>query len=571
MENIDIIVFISYCLVILSIGLYVSRDKKGLGKSAEDYFLAGKSLPWWTIGASLIAANISAEQFIGMSGSGFALGLAIATYEWMAAVTLLVVGKFFLPIFIEKKIYTIPEFVKKRYSNNLKTILAVFWICLFIFVNLTTVMYLGGKAMDTIFGTGDGSLITVSIIGLGLFALTYSIWGGLSAVAWTDVVQVVILILGGMLMTGIALGYVMPEHRIDGNGGILDGLSYVYSAVPERFSMILSEGEIITPDGRDAYIDLPGIAVLIGGMWIANTYYWGFNQYIIQRTLAAKSLSEAQKGIAFAAFLKLIIPIFVVLPGIIAYVINLDPETGQLLKVLPEGFTSQEGNILNDNAAPWLIKNYIPVGIKGLILAALAAAIVSSLASMLNSTSTIFTMDIYKEIVNKNAKDKELVNVGRIVVFFALIISMYIAPKFGNLGQVFQAIQEYTGVVSPGILAVFIMGLYYKKATNNAAIWGILFSIPVAMYFKVVAKGWLTIFPEFTHTFFIEEIPFLHQMGITFIITLLFIYIISYLDGNNDDPKGIELRKKLFYTSPSFNIPAFAVLLITAMLYAIFW
>ena len=313
-----------------------------------------------------------------MSGSGFALGLAIATYEWMAAVTLLVVGKFFLPIFIEKKIYTIPEFVKKRYSNNLKTILAVFWICLFIFVNLTTVMYLGGKAMDTIFGTGDGSLITVSIIGLGLFALTYSIWGGLSAVAWTDVVQVVILILGGMLMTGIALGYVMPEHRIDGNGGILDGLSYVYSAVPERFSMILSEGEIITPDGRDAYIDLPGIAVLIGGMWIANTYYWGFNQYIIQRTLAAKSLSEAQKGIAFAAFLKLIIPIFVVLPGIIAYVINLDPETGQLLKVLPEGFTSQEGNILNDNAAPWLIKNYIPVGIKGLILAALAAAIVSS-------------------------------------------------------------------------------------------------------------------------------------------------------------------------------------------------
>ena len=291
MENIDIIVFVSYCLVILSIGLYVSRDKKGLGKSAEDYFLAGKSLPWWTIGASLIAANISAEQFIGMSGSGFALGLAIATYEWMAAVTLLVVGKFFLPIFIEKKIYTIPEFVKKRYSNNLKTILAVFWICLFIFVNLTTVMYLGGKAMDTIFGTGDGSLITVSIIGLGLFALTYSIWGGLSAVAWTDVVQVVILILGGMLMTGIALGYVMPEHRIDGNGGILDGLSYVYSAVPERFSMILSEGEIITPDGRDAYIDLPGIAVLIGGMWIANTYYWGFNQYIIQSCLLYTSPS----------------------------------------------------------------------------------------------------------------------------------------------------------------------------------------------------------------------------------------------------------------------------------------
>ena len=331
MELIDIIVFVTYCLVILSIGLYVSRDKKGHQKSAEDYFLAGKSLPWWTIGASLIAANISAEQFIGMSGSGFALGLAIATYEWMAAITLLVVGKFFLPIFIEKKIYTIPEFIKIRFSNNLKTILAVFWISLFVFVNLTTVMYLGGKAMDTIIGNGDGSIINISFIGLGLFALTYSVWGGLSAVAWTDVVQVIILIFGGILMTIIALTYVTP------GGGVLDGLAHVYNTVPERFSMILSKGEIITPDGRDAWFDLPGIAVLIGGMWIANLYYWGFNQYIIQRTLAAKSLNEAQKGIAFAAFLKLIIPIFVVLPGIIAYVINLDPNTGELLSVLPEG------------------------------------------------------------------------------------------------------------------------------------------------------------------------------------------------------------------------------------------
>ncbi len=565
MENIDIIVFVSYCIIILSIGLYVSRDKKGLGKSAEDYFLAGKSLPWWTIGASLIAANISAEQFIGMSGSGFALGLAIATYEWMAAITLLVVGKFFLPIYIEKKIYTIPEFVKKRYSNNLKTILAIFWISLFVFVNLTSVMYLGGKAMDTIFGSGDGSLITTSIIGLGLFALTYSVWGGLSAVAWTDVVQVVILIFGGMLMTGIALSYVTP------GGGIIDGLSYVYNSVPERFSMILEKGEIITPDGRDAYFDLPGIAVLIGGMWIANTYYWGFNQYIIQRTFAAKSLDEAQKGIAFAAFLKLIIPIFVVLPGIIAYVINLDPTTGELMKVLPEGFTSTDGKILNDNAAPWLIKNYIPVGIKGLILAALAAAIVSSLASMLNSTSTIFTMDIYKEIINKNAGDKELVSIGRIVVIVSLFIAMIIAPMFGNLGQVFQAIQEYTGVVSPGILAVFIMGLFYKKATNNAAIWGILLSIPVAMYFKVVPKGWIEFIPSFAHGIFIGEIPFLHQMGITFLVTMFIIYVISYLEGNEDDPKAIKLSSKLFETKPSFNIPAFAVLIITAMLYAIFW
>ncbi len=322
-ELIDYLIFGLYAVTILSIGLWVSRDKKGKQKNAEDYFLASKSLPWWAVGASLIAANISAEQFIGMSGSGFALGLAIASYEWMAAITLLVVGKYFLPIFIEKGLYTIPEFIEKRFSTNLKTILAVFWIALFVFVNLTTVLFLGGKALDTIVGVGDGSIILNSIIGLSLFALAYSLWGGLASVAWTDVIQVVILIFGGLLMTYFAL------TNVTDSGGVIDGLKHVFEKAPERFSMILSKGEIITPNGRDAWFDLPGIAVLIGGMWVANLYYWGFNQYIIQRTLAAKSLAEGQKGIAFAAFLKLIIPVIVVLPGIIAYVMNLD-DTGML-------------------------------------------------------------------------------------------------------------------------------------------------------------------------------------------------------------------------------------------------
>ena len=393
-STIDIVVFSLYAVLILSIGLYVSRQKEGKSKSAEDYFLAGKSLPWWAIGASLIAANISAEQFIGMSGSGFALGLAIASYEWMAAITLLVKKKKNLPIFIDKGLYTIPEFIEKRYSSNLKTILAVFWIALFVFVNLTTVLFLGGKALDTIIGSGDGSILLISIIGLALFAAAYSLWGGLAAVAWTDVIQVVLLIFGGLLMTYFALS------NVTDSGSFVDGLKYIYDKAPERFSMILSKGEIITPNGRDAWWDLPGLAVLIGGMWVANLYYWGFNQYIIQRTLAAKSLEEGQKGIVFAAFLKLIIPLIVVLPGIIAYVMNLDPETGQLNMALlsNEGFLGSAGNIANDNAAPWLIKNFIPVGLKGLILAALAAAIVSSLASMINSTSTIFTMDIYKSV-----------------------------------------------------------------------------------------------------------------------------------------------------------------------------
>ena len=559
-STIDIVVFSLYAILILSIGLYVSRQKEGKSKSAEDYFLAGKSLPWWAIGASLIAANISAEQFIGMSGSGFALGLAIASYEWMAAITLLVVGKFFLPIFIEKGLYTIPEFIEKRYSSNLKTILAVFWIALFVFVNLTTVLFLGGKALDTIIGSGDGSILLISIIGLALFAAAYSLWGGLAAVAWTDVIQVVLLIFGGLLMTYFALS------NVTDSGSFVDGLKYIYDKAPERFSMILSKGEIITPNGRDAWWDLPGLAVLIGGMWVANLYYWGFNQYIIQRTLAAKSLEEGQKGIVFAAFLKLIIPLIVVLPGIIAYVMNLDPETGQLNMALltNEGFLGSAGNIANDNAAPWLIKNFIPVGLKGLILAALAAAIVSSLASMINSTSTIFTMDIYKSTINKKADDKQMVKVGRLTGLVALIIAMILAPQLGSLGQVFQFIQEYTGVVSPGILAVFLMGLFYKKATNNAAIWGVILSIPIAMYFKVAPNGWSDA-PIFTN------IPFMNQMLVTCIATLLIIALISYFEGNDDDPKGIVLSKKLFATSSTFNLAAFGVMLITAMLYAIFW
>ena len=557
-ELLDYLIFGLYALTILGIGLWVSRDKKGKQKNAEDYFLASKSLPWWAVGTSLIAANISAEQFIGMSGSGFALGLAIASYEWMAAITLLVVGKYFLPIFIEKGLYTIPEFIEKRYSTNLKTILAIFWIALFVFVNLTTVLFLGGKALDTIIGVGDGAILLNSIIGLGLFAAAYSLWGGLASVAWTDVIQVIILIFGGLLMTYFAL------LNVTDSGSFIDGLKYVYEKAPERFSMILSKGEIIKPNGGDAWWDLPGLAVLIGGMWVANLYYWGFNQYIIQRTLAAKSLAEGQKGIVFAAFLKLIIPVIVVLPGIIAYVMNIDESGFLTASSVDPGFIGTAGNFANDNAAPWLIKNFVPVGVKGLILAALAAAIVSSLASMLNSTSTIFTMDIYKSHFNKNASDAKMVSIGRITAVVALIIAIIIAPQLGSLGQVFIFIQEYTGVVSPGILAVFLMGLFYKKATNNAAIWGAILSIPIAMYFKVAPKGW-------NEASIFVELPFMHQMGYTCLATIAIITIISYFEGNQDDPKGINLTKKLFATNKTFNIGAFSVLLITAFLYAMFW
>jgi solute:Na+ symporter, SSS family len=556
---IDYVVFGSYCALIMGIGLWVSRDKKGHQKNAEDYFLASKSLPWWAIGSSLIAANISAEQFIGMSGSGFAIGLAIASYEWMAAITLLIVGKYFLPVFINKGIYTIPEFVEKRFSTNLKTILAVFWIALFVFVNLTTVLYLGARAMDTVIGNGDGSLMMMSIIGLGLFAAGYSLWGGLSAVAWTDVVQVVLLIVGGLVTTLIALSHVSPT------GGVIDGFVYVFNTVPEKFSMILEKGEIITPGGKDAWWDLPGLSVLIGGMWVANIYYWGFNQYIIQRTLAAKSLAESQKGIVFAAFLKLLIPLIVVIPGIIAYVMNADA-SGQLTQAtLDPSFVSKTGTVINDNAFPWLIQKFVPTGLKGLVMAALAAAIVSSLASMLNSTSTIFTMDIFRPYINKNATDKQTVMVGRLSAAVALVIAIFIAPMLGNLGQAFQFIQEYTGVVSPGILAVFLTGLFWKRATNNAAIWGVILSIPIAMYFKVAPNQW-------SDAAVFVNIPFMNQMFITAILSIGIILIISYLEGKGKvNEKGINLTAEFFKTSPAFNIGAFVILTICTLLYAFFW
>lgn len=557
--TLDSAIFIAYALMIIGVGLWVSRSRPGHQKTSEDYFLAGKSLPWWAIGASLIAANISAEQFIGMSGSGFAIGLAIASYEWMAAITLLVVGKYFLPIFIKNNLYTIPEYVEKRFSAKMKTILAVFWIFLFVFVNLTSVLFLGGKALDTIIGTGNGALLTGSILGLALIAATYSLWGGLTAVAWTDVIQVALLILGGLVTTFIALTKVSPD------GGIISGFAYLYEVVPDKFSMILEKGEIITPNGKDAWWDLPGLAVLIGGMWVANLYYWGFNQYIIQRTLAAKSLKEAQKGIVFAAYLKLLIPLLVVVPGIIAFVLNSN-EAGELTQqTLDPSFIGEGGIILNDNAAPWLISSFIPTGLKGLVVAALAAAIVSSLASMLNSTSTIFTMDIYKPYLNRNASEKNMVTTGRISAAVALLIAVVIAPQLRNLGQVFQYIQEYTGVVSPGILAVFLAGLFWKPATNLGAIVGALCSIPIALYFKIGPNQWLE-----GGAFVV--LPFMHQMLATCLLSLSIIILVSFFDNAHAGlGNRIIIDKNIFKTENVFNLNALIICAILVALYGLFW
>jgi solute:Na+ symporter, SSS family len=545
LEPLDLIVFIGYCCLIIGMGLFVSKEKKGHVKDSKDYFLASKALPWWAVGASLIASNISAEQFIGMSGSGFALGLAISTYEWMAAITLLVVAIFFLPIYIKKGIYTMPGFLLDRYDTRVRTTMAIFWLLLYVFVNLTSVLYLGALSLNTILNVP----MVYGIIGLALFAMIYSIYGGLKAVAWTDVVQVFFLIAGGLATTYIALTMV-------GEGSAWEGLGLLRKEVPGHFSMILSKGEMMISDGqggtKDAYLDLPGISVLVGGMWITNLSYWGFNQYITQRALAAKSLDEAQKGMIFAGFLKLLMPLIVVIPGIAAWVIVKNGIDVGFVESMKDPIT---GIIKSDRAYPTLLQ-LLPVGLKGLAFAALTAAIVSSLASMANSTSTIFTMDIYKKYFGQNASETKQVAVGRITASIAFIVAAIVAPALGQLDQAFQFIQEYTGFISPGVFAIFFFGVFWKKTTSNAALIGAALSIPLSVVLKIV-------FPL---------LPFLDRMGVVFLVLAGLMIVISLIEGKGKDhPKSIDISADLFKTSTAFKIGAFIITGITAALYIVFW
>jgi SSS family solute:Na+ symporter len=545
LEPLDLIVFIGYCCLIVGLGLFVSREKKGHVKDSKDYFLASKALPWWAVGASLIASNISAEQFIGMSGSGFALGLAIATYEWMAAATLLVVAIFFLPVYIKKGIYTMPGFLLDRYDARVRTTMAVFWLLLYVFVNLTSVLYLGALSLNTILDVP----LTYGIIGLALFAMVYSIYGGLKAVAWTDVVQVFFLIAGGLATTYLALNIV-------GEGNAWEGLGLLRKEVPGHFSMILERGEMMIPDGKggteDAYGLLPGLSVLVGGMWIVNLSYWGFNQYITQRALAAKDLNEAQLGVIFAGFLKLLMPLIVVIPGIAALVIVNKGGDSTFIQSMTDPVT---GIIKSDRAYPTLLQ-LLPAGLKGLAFAALTAAIVSSLASMANSTSTIFTMDIYKQYVDKDASEVKQVRVGRIAAFVAFLVAALVAPALGTLDQAFQFIQEYTGFVSPGVFAIFFFGVFWKKTTSNAALTAAILTIPLSTVLK----------------FSLPSLPFIDRMGVVFLVIAALIIAISLYEGKGKDhPDSIEVNKELFQTSMIFKIGAIMIASIIAALYIIFW
>lgn len=519
---IDTIVFALYCIMIIVVGLWVSREKKGVKKDSKDYFLASKALPWWAVGASLIASNISAEQFIGMSGSGFKIGMGIASYEFMAALTLIIVAWFFLPIYLQRGIYTMPQFLEQRFDKRVKSVMAIFWLLVFIFVNLTSILYLGALAIENMMGID----LVWGILFLAVFALCYSLYGGLKAVAWTDVIQVLFLIGGGLVTTYIAL-------ELLGAGDVMVGIKEVSVRASDKFKMILSEGD---PN----YKDLPGLGVLLGGLWVANLYYWGCNQYIIQRALAAKSVNQAQMGLIFAGFLKLLLPIIVVVPGIVAFV------------MVKDGMIPDIGK--PDNAYPMLL-SMIPTGIRGLAFAALVAAIVSSLASMMNSISTIFTMDIYTTYFNQEVSETGKVKVGRISSAVALGIAICVAPMLSDLDQAYQYIQEFTGFVSPGALAVFLAGFFYKRATANGALAAAVGTFVFSVLFKLL----------------LPQMPFMDRMGYTFLLCCILIVLFALFGKKSDKVYQFDYPKGMFKTSIWFKIGAFGIVAILCYIYYIWW
>jgi solute:Na+ symporter, SSS family len=524
---IDLGVVAVYAIVLFAIAFWVSREPAGHSKNTEDYFLAGRSLPWWAIGASLIASNISAEQIIGQSGQGFVVGMAIAAYEWQAAIVLLLTAKFFLPIFLKRKIYTMPQFLETRYGHGVKTLMSVYWITLYTAVNLAAVLWLGGLAIESVTGFN----VIWAMCGLAAFAVLYSLYGGLKAVALTDIIQVVILIIGGLAITWIAL------DLVSGGDGPISGFARLGQEVPGHFKMILSSD-------HPNYADLPGIWTLLGGLWVLHFSYWGFNQYIIQRALGAENLAEAQKGLAFAAVLKLLIPLIVVVPGIAALILAQD---GAL--------AADALNEKSDRTYGELMK-LAPTGLRGLVFAALIAAIVSSLASMMNSISTIFTMDIYRDYIARDRDEKHYVLVGRITALVAMVMALILAKPFlGGMESAFQTIQEYSGFIAPGVVAIFLLGFFFKRANATGAFTVLIGSVVVSIVLKVL----------------MPEMPFVLRIWIVFLTIMVFGVVASLVSQAPEPDQPVALSDINFSTRPVFNIAALIVTAILVALYVAYW
>ena len=536
LQTLDYVIFFIYFIVVSSYGIWVYNRKKTKDESSTDFFLAEGSLTWWAIGASLIASNISAEQMIGMSGNGFSMGLAISTYEWMAAATLIIVAVFFMPIYLKNRIFTMPQFLSTRYNPTVAMIMAVFWLFLYILVNLTSILYLGALAITTISGIN----FTLCMIGLAVFAIIITV-GGMKVIGYTDVIQVFFLILGGLATTYLALNLVSNEFGFGQDTA--KGLGLIYEKSSDHFHMIFQQG-------NQHYMALPGLTVLIGGMWIVNLNYWGCNQYITQRALGA-DLKTARSGLLFAAFLKLLMPIIVVLPGIAAYTLH--------QKGLFQTEMLRDGSLNQDNAYPVLL-NLLPAGLKGLSFAALTAAIVASLAGKANSISTIFTLDLYRKYIRPEATEAQLVWVGRAAVVVAMVLAIIIAPFMGFEGKGgFQTLQEMTGLVSPGVFAAFIMGFFWKRTNSAGALFAIVggFLIAYSMH-----KNWL---PGADWT----TVPFLDRMGIVFLICVTVMIILGLTI--KDEEKGLAIDASMFKVSNGFAVGAAIIIVTLTFLYAYFW
>ena len=526
----DLSVFLFYFIVVTVYGFWIYNRKKTGEQSTNDFFLAEGSLTWWAIGASLIASNISAEQFIGMSGSGFKMGLAIAAYEWMAAATLIIVAVFFMPIYLKNKIFTMPQFLTKRYSESVSMVMAIFWLLLYVVVNLTSILYLGALAVSTI----SGYNFTLCMILLAVFAVFITL-GGMKVIGFTDVVQVFFLVLGGLATTYLAINLVSTQFSTQ---GVSNGFSTMMQKASDHFDLVYEKG-------NPNFMDLPGFTVLVGGMWIVNLNYWGCNQYITQRALGA-DLKTARSGLLFAAFLKMLMPVIVVLPGIAAYVLH------------QNGMFQQEmlanGELNPDRAYPVLL-NLLPSGLKGLAFAALTAAIVASLAGKANSIATIYTLDIHKKYISKLSSDQNLVSIGRITVLVAMVLAIIISPFLGiDKKGGFQYIQEYTGFISPGVFCIFLLGFFWKRATAPAALAAIILGFVCSIILK----------------FAMPELPFLDRMGWVFWICVVLMVVISLLSKNEGKIGTIEVDKSMFKTHPGFIVGTIIITGMIAALYLIF-
>ena len=564
LQTYDYLVFVLYFVLISSYGFWIYKRKKTANANTQDFFLAEGQLTWWAIGASLIASNISAEQFIGMSGNGFRLGLAISAYEWLAAISLVVVAVFFMPVYLKNRIYTMPQFLKTRYNETVAMIMAIFWLFLYIFVNLTSILYLGAIAINNLTGGANFHLI---MIGLAIFALFITL-GGMKVIGYTDVIQVLVLTIGGLITSYIALTVVAEKFGYGHNA--LAGLQHLVKAAPDHFNMIFDKPTAgSTQKQIDDYSSLPGIAMMLAGMWVANLNYWGCNQYITQRALGA-DLKTARTGILFAALLKLMMPLLVVVPGIAAYVLY---QNGALQDKM------MTGGVLNQDNAYSSVVSFLPVGLKGLSMAALTAAIVASLAGKANSISTIYSLDIYKKYMNKEASDTKTVSTGRIMIIVSLIIAIIInwndTLGIGGKGG-FEFIQKYTGYISPAIFPVFLLGFFWKRTTSKAAISGIIVGVILSVLFDKFLPNMLghetilyTAYPTASGSF---EIPYLIQMGWVFFFTTLLIIVVSLLDvkGQTHSNDLIEDQTKYQLSKTSIAMIVIVLGFVMAM-YIRFW